>query len=236
MPAKRSKKRRTTILAILSTIAMIAALALITLLFGRVRGVEFSPTHFTSRSFVFYEIPIVHLQVWPIKRTPEPMPSLNLLRSKNYIKVPSGDSEIWHLVEIKRGPTSPTPGDAEILVGHMRLGEGTTGSVWENWSRDNPAAAAVLWPAVKRLAERELYLLIPDLFSLAEKHNDANKLAAAIDGNLRQEYLRLAEDLVAAKQPLLAENLLDDALIDFPDDPALRELAGQLRQSTSPGT
>lgn len=231
MPASPSKKRRTTTVAVLSTLALILFVALITLMFGQVRGTEFSPTHFTSRSFLFYEIPLVHLQVWPIKRTPEPTPILNLLRSKNYIQVPTGESDTWHLVDITRGPTSTTLGDAEILTSHMRLGEGAGGSVWENWSRSNPAAAAVLWPAVKRMAERELYLLIPDLFALAEQETDPTKLAAAIDNNLRQEYLRLAEDLVAADQPVLAENLLEDAQTDFPDDPALWELAGKLREN-----
>ena len=235
MPANRPKKRRNAIVALLSALVLTTVVTIITLVAGRVAGVEFSPTHFTSRSFVFYEIPVVHLQVWPIKRTSQSLPVTNLLRSQNHIQVPKGESDTWHLIEISRGPAEPTLGDAELLVSHMELGssKGTGGAVWETWTRDNPKAAAVFWSVVKRLAERELYLLIPDLFSIAERETDPVKLAQQLDENLRTEYLRMAEDLFEAGQVTFAEDLLEDAASDFPKDHALWVLRGRIRQASA---
>lgn len=228
MPAKQTKKRRITVLAIVSTLILATLISLLTLIFGRVAGVEFSPTHFTSRNFNFYEIPLIQLQVWPISRSSEPVSITNLLRSQNYIEVPKGESQTWHLVEIRRGPNAPTPADAEILISHLKLGENTSSSVWEQWSRSHPAAAAVLWPEVKKLAERELYLLIPELFSIAEQETDPQQLESKINQNLRDQYRQLAKDLIAAKQPQMAASVLDEALQDFPEDSALLGLEKQL--------
>ena len=36
---------------------------------GNISGTEFSPTHFQQRDFGFYEIPLIHLQISPIKRS-----------------------------------------------------------------------------------------------------------------------------------------------------------------------
>jgi hypothetical protein len=223
MPATPSRKRRSIVLGVILTIGIVGVIGLVTLIGGRVTGIEFSPTHFTSRTFNFYEIPLVQLQVSPIERTDLPIPVTNLLRSQNHITFPSGDVEQWQLVEIRRGGGSKTLGDAEILTSHMRLGEGgaTAGSIWEQWSRDNPPAAAVFWPIIKRLAERDLFLLMPELFSIAQRETDAEKLQMAIDQHLRQSYLQLALDLFEAEKLTHAANVLDDALTDYPDDKKL---------------
>lgn len=228
MSAKPSKNRRKTILAIVVTVILCAFIGLITLMFGRVTGTEFSPTHFTSRSFVLYEIPILHLQVTPITRTSEVVPITNLLVSQNYIQVPKGESDTWHLVEISRGLSTTTPGDSEILFSHMKLAEGSSSPIWETWTRDNPAAAAVLWPKIKTLAERELYILVPELFTIASKETDPQLLSDKIDAYLRNEYHRLAEDLLAAKQPELAASVVADGLKDYPKDQPLLELQKDL--------
>jgi hypothetical protein len=234
MPAKRkaqrSKKRRLIIVAVLSVICLVIFIALATLLGGNVRGLEFSPTHFTLRKFQLYEIPVVHLQVTPIDRSGESLPAVNLIRSQNYIQVPQGDSDSWHLVEISRGLTSKVPGDAELLVSRLQLAADKGGTpVWEDWTRDHPAAAAVLWPIVQKLAKRELYLLVPDLMEIAERETDPQRLSSAIDLHLRDEYFRLARDLAAADEPILAEAVLRDGLSDYPDDQPMLDLQAELR-------
>ncbi|XZE54053.1 hypothetical protein SH139x_005839 [Planctomycetaceae bacterium SH139] len=228
MSADRARKRRAIKMSLISGFILLAVLGIVTWLGGRVRGVEFAPTHFTQREFVFWEIPLVHLQVTPIRRKTVSTPTINLLRSKGYLQIPSGTPENYHLVEIQHGYFSQTQvADAEILVKYLQLAN--SGSpIWETWSRDNPAAAAVFWPVIQRLAERDLYLLIPDLFAIAAQETSGPVLSAAIDTHLQAAYQSLAEDLLAAGHPPMAAAVLRDAQTDFPRNPLFPEMLESL--------
>ena len=57
---------------------------------GHVTGREFSPTHFRLREFSFYEIPLLHLQITPIKRSDVTPRSATYLRQKSLIRTPKG--------------------------------------------------------------------------------------------------------------------------------------------------
>lgn len=206
-------------------------MALVTLLVGKVEGTEFAPTHFTSRTFSFWELPLVHLQISPIRREPEMTPVTNYLRSQNLVSVPKqppGQGE-WHLVEIRRGIGLSSPADAEILTSYLKL-EDAKGPIWEQWSTQHPSAARVFWPVVQRLAERELYILLPELFEIASRQSNPGQLSAEIDRYLRDAYVELAIDLRAADHRALAAAVLADAAKDFPDDPQIDELRQSLAE------
>ena len=73
-------------------------------------------------------------------------------------------------------------------------------------------------------AERELYILMPELFELARIQQPAAAFALQTDQWLREEYVGLVKDMRAADRLGLADQLLDEALGDFPSDRQLNEL------------
>ncbi|MEO1530383.1 MAG: hypothetical protein AAFX06_33765, partial [Planctomycetota bacterium] len=77
-----------------------------------------------------------------------------------------------------------------------------------------------------RLADRELYVLIPELLQIARTQpaDDGPKLAALIDDWLVGEYAELIRDMRLADRRELAESLLGEALKDYPESTALLEL------------
>ncbi|MCO8121726.1 hypothetical protein NHH03_08260 [Stieleria sp. TO1_6] len=193
---------------------------------GHVTGSEFAPSHFQTRDFSFYEIPFLHLQITPIRRNVATDPTARQIRGASLITVPRGKPPTtWHLVELWRGPTG-TPAIAGLLTAELGL-EGSQGLFWKQWNQQFPARASVLWPVVQRLAQRELYLLVPELLQLARSQrggDDATELAAAIDAWLIEQYSELIVDLRAAKRTELADELLQEAVTDYPEASQLDSL------------
>jgi hypothetical protein len=228
MPANPASKRRRFWLTTLTALLLTFVVGLVVWIGGRVTGEEFTPTHFTRREFRFWELPLLGWQVTPIHRKSLATPTINLLRGKGYINVPTQPPRLYHPVQIAHGMLGePQPGDAHILVDYLMLEDDGT-YIWQQWTRDHPRAAAVLWPEVQKLAFRELYVLIPELFSIAERTTAPQDLAAAIQSYLRTAYFELAEDLAAAGQPQMASELLEEASDDFPDDPRIEQLRRRL--------
>jgi hypothetical protein len=189
---------------------------------GHVRGQEFSPTLFQAREFHFYEIPLLHLQMTPIRRSSATPRTANYVRQNSLIApVTAADETSWHLVHLSRGVSAEKPADAELLMNQLNLTKAGE-PYWRTWSVDYPEHAAIFWPIIQRLAMRELYVLMPRLFELAQQAHTADELKAKIDEQLRQDYTRLIQDLRDAGRDDLAEQLRSEATADYPDDSELR--------------
>lgn len=228
-PAGRIRRsRRLILVGAVTSVTLLVFIGGAVWLQGRVRGTEFSPTHFQTRDFSFYEIPLLHLQVSPIRRVVRAGATSSHLRQRGLISVPKGPPTGWHLARLARGVNAPTPADADILVQYLEL-RADSDVFWRTWSIDHPRQAAVLWPVIQRLAERELYVLMPDVFRLTQREDQGpTALAAAIDDYLQDAYLRLALDVRDAGRIELARALLTEAAGDFPDDPAIRRALSSL--------
>ena len=190
---------------------------------GNVSGLEFSPTHFQQRSFRFFEIPVLHLQITPIRRVAKTPATANYLRLNSLIKTPTTPPKAWHIVSLRRGITGTTPGDASLLTDQLELEDGAD-AYWRRWSIDHPKQAQVLWPVVQKLAERELYILVPPLFELAQREKTPGELQSAIESCLVQDYATLVQDLRRAGRDDLADQILAEAREDFPKSRRLQEL------------
>lgn len=228
--SKRKGSRRTvTVICSVMTILLVGGVILIQ---GSVSGTEFAPSHFQTRTFSFHEIPFLHLQITPVKRKIVANPAARQVRTAGYITTPRGTPpNTWHLVSISRGP-STTPALASLLTDALELGVGQ--QFWQSWTTKHPKSAAVLWPRVQQLAQRELYVLIPELLQLARTQtaDDGIKLKSQIDQWLVVQYADLVLDMRAADRIALADGLLEEALGDFPNDAALQALV----QAGSAGT
>lgn len=152
-------------------------------------------------------------------------PAARQIRTAGYIVTARGTPPSkWHLVSISRGP-STTPALASLLTEALELG-GVGGQFWQTWTTNHPQCAGVLWPRVQQLAQRELYVLIPELLQLARTQpaDDGVKLKSLIDQWLVAQYVDLVLDMRAAKRTDLAEGLLEEAIADFPDETQLQNL------------
>jgi hypothetical protein len=139
---------------------------------GRVQGREFAPSHFEIRRFSFTEIPLLRLQITPIRRVSESSGLQTYLATSSLISRPAGSPTDWHIVELTRFGGNTTPADAKLMTDFLDTYSPryTTHSewYWHQWSLQNPKHAAVLWPLVQKLAERELYVLVPSVFQIAD--------------------------------------------------------------------
>ncbi len=205
--------------AILSSLLIFVAVRLQ----GHVTGRELSPTHFHVRTFSFYEIPLLHIQITPIKRAGVTPKTATYIRQKSLIPNPKGDPKTWHLVTLSRGVSGTTPADAKLLHDQLTL-KVDGGDFWRQWSIDHPQRAKKLWPVIQRLAERELYILMPGLMELALIDQTPAKFSEQADLWLREEYIKLVNDMREANREELAGQLLEEALTDFPDDVELAKL------------
>ncbi|KAA5538766.1 hypothetical protein FYK55_26570 [Roseiconus nitratireducens] len=216
---RKSRRAVVIVCSILCTL-LVAALVLIK---GNVSGTEFAPSHFQTREFSFYEIPFLHLQITPVRRKMVTDATSRQIRTSAWIQVPRGKPpETWHLVSLSRGPTT-TPALGQLLTDELTVRD-SSGPFWSSWNSDHPKRAAVLWPVVQRLAERELYLLIPELMQLGRTHADDATLPKAIDQWLIDQYVGLIRDMREADRTDLADALLREAVQDYPDSDALAAL------------
>jgi hypothetical protein len=225
-PLGRSKMRRPRNRIIVISIGgavILACLGGIVAVFGRVSGREFAPSAFETRYFSFVEIPILRLQITPIRRTNHYSALAAYLNTAALIPRVQGTPTQWHLIELRRAAVSTLPADAKLLSDFLEQptvsGAGTAYLHWHQWSLDHPEMAAVLWPAIQKLAQRELYLLIPDVFRLAEQSGSAEAFAEELQLFIASSYEELIVDLRAADQTGLAESFLAEAIADYPDDP-----------------
>lgn len=155
-------------------------LYLITRTFGAVRGTEFSPDTFERRSFQYYQLPLVHLQLTGEKQEDTSGATELFVLNNNYVTPAQSLTPEWHVVSSWRGAV-PSTGDAQILMQYLDAKTSDNYHRWVKWSEDHTAAAKVLWPAVQQLAQHKLYVHIPDLFDAAKRCDDSAKLKTELD-------------------------------------------------------
>ena len=210
---------------VIATILICLVVSFIIATQGHVRGYEFAPSHFEQRKFSFYEIPLIHLQITPIKRKNATPPTATYVRLNTLKKVPKGRAITWHLVSISRGLTGQKVADADLLMQHLQMNN-QQDAYWEVWSKKHPKHAAILWPIIQQLAQRELYVLIPMVLQIAEVNADSpTQMQKTLDQRLTEEYVTLIQDMKQAKNDDIAAGLLAEALKDYPNAPELKRLA-----------
>jgi hypothetical protein len=226
---KAGRGWRATVIAIVCC-GVAAMLGLVLLLFGSVTGIEFSPTHFETRQFSVREIPWLQTQITPIRRVNSQSATARYLIAQSLIQPTKGVPSDWHLVQLSRGGFEVSDSDAKLLTDQLDLyvytatSSSSATSFWHQWSIDEPEKAKILWPIIQRLAIRELYILMPRLFSLAVDSKDKQTLQTSIDDYLRSSYAELITEMRDANRHQLADDLLAEAIADYPDDAKLQGL------------
>ena len=182
-------------------------------MFGLIAGEEFSPQTFQLRTFHYYEIPLLRLQVSPVYHNPMRDKLTQYLLSQKYVEAQKGSEVQWDLVEARRTNLARIGGgDAEFLFAYLRLRDANGELRWLTWSKEHPESARVLWPAVAEIARARLYFLVPDLIELALGQEDPDQLQIEIDRRLAIRYQELAQVRQRLGRHQEAISLLDRAI------------------------
>jgi hypothetical protein len=190
-----------------------AALAVfvLTVTFGAVHGTEFCPQIFERRSYSLYELPLTGIQLTGIRRKDQTQAAELFITTNKYITLPAaGAKEDWHIITGLRG-VRQSKGDAGILMQYLDAKDSDDYHRWVKWSEEHPKLAPVLWPAVQKLAEHELYIFVPDLFDLAKTIEDPVKLRQELDRTLAGKLLFLSKRLTDRGDQESAKQVLDEA-------------------------
>jgi hypothetical protein len=211
-------------------------IAFLTVQFGAVHGVELNPHTFARRSYSLYEIPLVRLQVRGIRREDVAGVCAEFLADQKYVPQAKGAPDIWHVVTATRGTRRPLLGDAEILVRYLDSQDDGSYHVWVQWSEKHPELAKVLWPAVSRLAQEELYVFVPDLFDQARRASDPAAFQRDLNQTVGSILFDVARRLDSAGEGASAKKLLDDAAKLNPEDPLIRRAKEMADAKAGPQT
>jgi hypothetical protein len=166
-----------------------------TVMFGAVHGIEFSPQSFERRSYSFYEVPLLGIQLTAKREEDLSSNTETFLTSNKYIVPPASGKKDWHIVVGSRGPRLQRKGDAAILIQYLDAKDAQEYHRWVKWSEDHPQQAKVFWPALQILASHELYVFVPALFELTKGAEDVELFRQALDREVADRLLFLKRRL-----------------------------------------
>lgn len=189
---RRKRWQARLILSVVSMVGLLAVVFIATVWFGLIGGEEFCPQTFARRSFYYYEIPLVGVQVSPITRSDTTDGFSSFLKLKNYIPAAGNATPRWDLVNDSRSGVETSQGDASILCAYLDAMNSESNSYWEKWSEDHPAIAKVLWPAVAEVAREQLYILIPPLIELAKQASNSAQFQKDLDRLVAEQFCQIA--------------------------------------------
>jgi hypothetical protein len=201
-----------------------------------VHGTEFCPQTFERRTYSYYELPIVGIQITGEKHQDVTGDTEKAITANNWLATASSPNQAsttkkdWHVLVGSRGTRLRRPGDAGILMLYLDATQPGNDRRWLRWSDEHKELAKSLWPAVQRLALREMYLFVPDLFDLAKRIDDPALLQKALDQLVAQKMTLLAQRLTAAGKTDEAKLVLAEATALDPQ-PAESTNSGQTSPS-----
>lgn len=190
--------------------------------YGEISGQEFSPDLFQRRTFSYYELPVLKVQISPIVRLPQPTPVESFLATKTYVTPVKTSTPRWDLVKAQRSDKVFREDDAAILCVYLDMRTNGGKFHWEVWSDAHPELAKVFWKGVSEVVRNQLYTFLPDLVRLATKTEDADELQTEVDGLLVEKYRRLAEWQQQQNNHAIAVEIFTAALDHAPNDEKLQ--------------
>jgi hypothetical protein len=199
----------------------------VTVTFGAVHGTEFCPQTFERRSYSYYELPLAHIQMTGERHADLTGDTEKCVTTNKFVSVGNGKKD-WHVLVGSRGTRLRRPGDAGILMQYLDAEESSSMNRWVRWSDEHGPLAKVFWPAVQRLALREMYIFMPELFDLAKSIDDPVKLQLELDRFAAQKLVLLARGRIARKDAAGASVVLDEALSLDPTNAEAQEAKAAL--------
>ena len=177
-----------TVITVVSLVAFAIALLMSIRMFGGVQGIEFSPDTLRSRTFVYYEIPLIRVRVTGVYRHDISGGLQQRISSPQFSPAATVDPPRWDLVVMTRGGNFYQD-DALIVFRYfqdysgplvnapaMAFSESAAAKFWSDWTNRHGALAKILCPAVVECCRRDLYTFTPALFTAAEQITAGGRL------------------------------------------------------------
>ncbi len=221
--AKRRGGKSHLATILISSIGLLLLLLLAVLSFGRVRGEEFSPQGFAIRSFSYYQIPFLRIQVWPVSVYKIPNDLAKYLRANKLLGSVASQPPRWGIVTMSEGGVQTYRGDASILTSYLQQPGAVGTESWLSWSKNHPKLERELWPVIARMAQEDMYTIIPALLEAARRAEAEDELANELRRVLVSELLQFAEAEKQSGDAKRANELLGIALEYDPNNEALQK-------------
>jgi hypothetical protein len=187
-------------------------LLLCSFIFGTISGEEFSPDNFDRRTFSYIEIPLVHVQIWPVHRVSSTKSLESHLITNKLIPASSAAKPRWDLVRMTHVAPGSDKCDARILCKYFDSQNDLNTSWWLAWTEKHADLAKVFWPAIAKVAQQQLYIFVPDMFELARQATDAHKFQSELNLLLAKKYREFAEMQQGLERHEDAIKLFDESL------------------------
>lgn len=139
-------------------------------MFGRVSGEEFSPQKFSMRRFIYWRVPLLRVQVWPVSLSKVNGADDKLAKHirMNRLHGPvSGAPVHWDIAHMTVIGQNPYYGDATILTNYLKQPGAVGLESLYDWTTAHPKQAKHMWTLVSMLASEGLYSVIPDVLESA---------------------------------------------------------------------
>jgi hypothetical protein len=162
-------------------------------LFGQVVGEEFSPDVFQRRTYIYFRIPLLGVQISPVWRWGSSGELEAYLTQHKFVPPCPRRPPRWHVATAHFAGTSSLQGDAHILCKYLDARQEDGELIWLAWTKDNATSAKALWPAVAQLAQQNLYTFVPELMRLAGDECEPIQLQQRIDRALIDAYLLVGD-------------------------------------------
>jgi hypothetical protein len=211
-PRKLPTRIAVIALLLVGLIAMVFVGFIMTLAFGGVAGEEFSADSFSRRSFWYYQVPLLGLQITPIYREDMTNELESALQTRGCLPPATDNASRWDLASATHdGGESLVHGDASILCDYLDAVDQDGKHLWLTWTDEHPQLAQQFWPEVARLARRQLYMFLPALFEIAGNTTEAPELSRKLRQEILRQYQRLADIQSRRGDTERAAQLLEEA-------------------------
>lgn len=165
-PRKKFSSGLGCLLVSLFALGSLLAIGIVTL-WSSIRGVEFNPGTFQTRTFAYQRLPGTRILLSKTKLgTSTALAPVDVLKHLP----PVQGSPPWQVASVStyvdelHGP--------RLLIDALKQRNVDGDDAWGAWSFENPSLAAVLWPLVQHVAFQELYECVPELLETAENATD----------------------------------------------------------------
>jgi hypothetical protein len=210
--AKKSDKTAWIIVMVVGVLGVVVLTLFSTFQFGQVRGDEFSPDTLKRRSYSYYQIPLIRLQVTGIDYTDTTGNLESHWTTAKLVTARTVAKPAWHTIQATAGERELPEGDATILFRYLDHNTAPDGETWLDWSTKKPNAAKILWPAVVQLARDQMYLYVPGLLELAGEADNLAEFTNRVNTYAADSYSQMAGTRHAMQQHAAAVKLYQTAL------------------------
>ena len=163
--------------------------------FSYIRGEEFSPALFATRTFHYYRLPYFHNRIGGVTvDSVGGSPVLDPIISNHLTRSTSQLTDRWDITRI--GELNRERFEADILTDILR----ESSNEWNLWTEENPTLAPIFWTAIQDLAIHESYFAMPELFEFAKTKPTVENLKLEIARISQQAALDLARESKALKK------------------------------------